>query len=72
MVETSDDRNGVVVNRARRGTGDRLNKRHSEPFGRAEVQYGEIAVRKFKQKVSTNRQGDTKQCFTALLLVLVR
>ena len=33
MVETSDDRNGVVVNRA-----SRLNKRHSESTGREEVQ----------------------------------
>ena len=48
MVETSDDRNGVVVNRARRGTcdrlnkrhSDRLNKRHSESSGRREVQHG--------------------------------
>ena len=41
MAETSDDRNGVVVNRpmgCRRGTCDRLNKRSSEPAGRAEVQ----------------------------------
>ena len=39
MVETSNDRNGVVVNRARRGnTCDRLNKRSSESVGRAEVQ----------------------------------
>ena len=40
MVETSDDRNGVVVNSpmgCRRGTCDRLNKRHSELSGRGEV-----------------------------------
>ena len=53
MVETSDDRNGVVVNRARRGTCDRFNKRTTGTVGRGEVQF---AVRKFMRKV--------KQCFT--------
>ena len=48
VVETSDDRNGVVVNRAR-SEGDRLNKRHSKLSGRREVH----RVRKFMQKVST-------------------
>ena len=41
MAAPSDDRNGVVVNRARRGTCDRLNNRHSETVGRAEVHQGE-------------------------------
>ena len=35
MAATSDDRNGVVVNRAR---SDKLNKRSSETVGRGEVQ----------------------------------
>ena len=43
MEETSDDRNGVVVNRlinTNRGTCEyrKLNKRHSNPSGRGEVQ----------------------------------
>ena len=40
MAAPSDDRNGVVVNRARsrRGTSDKLNNRHSELSGRGEVQ----------------------------------
>ena len=55
MVETSNDRNGVVVNRARRSslksTCGKLNKRHGEVSGKGEVQ---IAVPKPRQKVSTS------------------
>ena len=47
QAATSDDRNGVVVNRAR---SDRLNKRHSETVGRREVRK---AVRRLVRKVST-------------------
>ena len=60
MAATSDDRNGVVVNRARRVQVDRLNKRHSDSSGRGEVH----RVRKFVRKV--------KQCFYHAVLVPVR
>ena len=53
MEETSDDRNGVVVNRpidmqerstrtksTTRDACNRLNKRHPDPSGRREVQHG--------------------------------
>ena len=44
MAAPSDDRNGVVVNRARsESTCDRLNKRSSELYGREEVQCSEFA-----------------------------
>ena len=57
MVETSDDRNGVVVNRAISAPEicDRLNKRPTETVGRAEVQL--TASLEIRAKC---------ECFTAL------
>ena len=56
MVETSDDRNGVMVNRTRcRGTCDKLNKRHSNPSDRGEVQK------------SSSQIHAKSECCTALL-----
>ena len=70
MVETSDDRNGIAVNRTRsthEGTSDRLNKRHSELSDRGEVQQkGENCSAKMHAKSEYEYEA-SKQCFTALV-----